>query len=112
MKHTEHYRMRPSAPRSPTHKKDIAELSAPKRSTMIHFRLPERIFTRLTPPVLVPTVEKADEMILQNTLQVSLAEHKSREEQEARENVELVTKHLTAEEIEKLVEGSENVIDM
>ncbi|GKA69260.1 hypothetical protein Tco_0775324 [Tanacetum coccineum] len=66
---------------------------------------------RLTPPVPVPTVEKADEMILQDTLQVSLAEHKSLEEQEARENVELVNKHLASEEIEKLVEGSENVID-
>ncbi|GKF68916.1 hypothetical protein Tco_0198595, partial [Tanacetum coccineum] len=55
--------------------------------------------------------EKADEMILQDTLQVSLAEHKSREEQEARENVELVNKHLASEEIEKLVEGPENVID-
>ncbi|GJZ64618.1 hypothetical protein Tco_0621039 [Tanacetum coccineum] len=41
-------------------------------------------------------------MILQDTLQVSLAEHKSREEQKARENVELV---------KKLVGGSENVID-
>ncbi|GKE27000.1 hypothetical protein Tco_1442384, partial [Tanacetum coccineum] len=40
-------------------------------------------------------------MILQDTLQVSLAEHKSREEQEARENVELVNKHLASEEIEK-----------
>ncbi|GJV09611.1 retrovirus-related pol polyprotein from transposon TNT 1-94 [Tanacetum coccineum] len=64
--------------------------------------------TRLTPPVPVQTIEKADEMILQDTLQVSLAEHKSREEQEARENVELVNKHLASEEIEKLVEGSEN----
>ncbi|GKA85790.1 hypothetical protein Tco_0807444 [Tanacetum coccineum] len=73
-----------------------------------HYRMRS---TRLTPPVLVPTVEKADEMILQDTLQVSLAEHKSREEQEARENVELVNKHLASEEIEKLVEGSENVID-
>ncbi|GJV18260.1 hypothetical protein Tco_1363583 [Tanacetum coccineum] len=44
---------------------------------------------RLTPPVPVPTAEKADEMILQDTIQVSLAEHKSREEQEARENVAL-----------------------
>ncbi|GJS39941.1 hypothetical protein Tco_0564984 [Tanacetum coccineum] len=136
MKHTEHYRMyaevfgldvpltqsqptestqgthrTPSAPRSPTHKKDTAELSALKRSTMIRFRLPERRSTHLTPPVPVPTVEKADEMILQDTLQVSLAEHKSREEQEARENVELVNKHLASEKIEKLVEGSENVID-
>ncbi|GJR62236.1 hypothetical protein Tco_1504398 [Tanacetum coccineum] len=80
------------------------ESSAPKRSTVIRFRLPERRSTRLTPPVPVPTVEKADEMILQDTLQVSLAEHKSREEQEARENVELVNKHLASEEIEKLVE--------
>ncbi|GJU53594.1 retrovirus-related pol polyprotein from transposon TNT 1-94 [Tanacetum coccineum] len=97
MKHTEHYRMyaevfgldvpltqsqptestqgthrTPSAPRSPTHKKDTTESSAPKRSTVIRFRLPERRSTRLTPPVPVPTVEKADEMILQDTLQVSL----------------------------------------
>ncbi|GKE63494.1 hypothetical protein Tco_1513861, partial [Tanacetum coccineum] len=136
MKHMEHYRMyaevfgldvpltqsqptdsiqgthkTPSAPRSPTPKKDIAESSAPKRSTVICFRLPERRSTRLTPPVPVPTLEKADKMILQDTLQVSLAEHKSREEQEARENVELVNKHLVSEEIEILVEGSENVID-
>ncbi|GJR95321.1 hypothetical protein Tco_0267495 [Tanacetum coccineum] len=136
MKHTEHYRMyaevfgldvpltqsQPtestqgthrtlSAPRSPTPKKDAAESSAPKRSTVIRFRLPERRSTRLTPPAPVPTVDKADEMILQDTLQVSLAEHKSREEQEARENVELVNKHLASEEIEKMVEGSENVID-
>ncbi|GJS04818.1 hypothetical protein Tco_0321326 [Tanacetum coccineum] len=90
---------------------DTTESSAPKRSTVIRFRLPERRSTRLTPPVPVPTVEKADEMILQDTLQVSLAEHKSREEKEVRENVELVNKHLASEEIEKLVEGSENVID-
>ncbi|GJS72840.1 retrovirus-related pol polyprotein from transposon TNT 1-94 [Tanacetum coccineum] len=136
MKHTEHYRMyaevfgldvpltqsqptestqgthrTPSAPRSPNPKMDAAESSAPKRSTVIRFRLPERRSTRLTPPAPVPTVDKADEMILQDTLQVSLAEHKSREEQEARENVELVNKHLASEEIEKMMEGSENVID-
>ncbi|GJZ55464.1 hypothetical protein Tco_0610657 [Tanacetum coccineum] len=64
--------------------------------------------TCLTPPALVPTVDKADEMILQDTLQVSLAEHKSREEQEARENVELVNKHLASVEIEKMVEGPKN----
>ncbi|GKD68431.1 hypothetical protein Tco_1322521, partial [Tanacetum coccineum] len=136
MNHTEHYRMyaevfgldvpltqsqptestqgthrTPSAPRSPTPKTDKAESSAPKRSIVIRFCLPERRSTRLTPPVPVPNVEKADEMILQDTLQVSLAEHKSKEEQEARENVELVNKHLASEEIEKLVEGSKNVID-
>ncbi|GKC15007.1 retrotransposon protein, putative, ty3-gypsy subclass [Tanacetum coccineum] len=67
--------------------------------------------TRLTPPAPVLTVDKADEMILQDTLQVSLAEHKSREEQEARENVKLVNKHLASEEIEKMVDEPKNVID-
>ncbi|GJW92749.1 hypothetical protein Tco_0172421 [Tanacetum coccineum] len=66
---------------------DVAESSAPKRSTVIRFRLPERKST------------------------LSLAEHKSQEEQEARENVELVNKHLASEEIEKMMEGSENVND-
>ncbi|GJY86469.1 hypothetical protein Tco_0500495 [Tanacetum coccineum] len=68
-------------------------------------------FARQTPPVHVPTAEKADEMILQDTIQVSLAEHKSHEEQETRENVALVDEHLTSEEIEKLIENPENVDD-
>ncbi|GKA27279.1 hypothetical protein Tco_0713447 [Tanacetum coccineum] len=81
MKHTEHYRM-------------YAEVfgldvpltqSQPTESTQGTHRTPSapRRSTRLTPPVLVPTVEKADEMILQDTLQ----------------------------RLKKLVEGSENVID-
>nr|GEX40407.1 retrovirus-related Pol polyprotein from transposon TNT 1-94 [Tanacetum cinerariifolium] len=108
MKHTEHYRcMRrtPSAPRSPNPKMDASKLSAPKRSTVIRFCIPQRRSTCLTPPTLVPTVDKADEMILQDTLQVSLAKHKSREEQEARENVELVNEHLASMEIEKMSPG-------
>ncbi|GKA86883.1 retrovirus-related pol polyprotein from transposon TNT 1-94 [Tanacetum coccineum] len=100
-----------SAPRSPNLAMETAESSVPKRSTVIYFRLPSRQSARLTPPVLVPSAEKADEMILQDTIQVSLAEHKSHEEQEARENVALVYEHLAAEEIEKLVEESENVDD-
>nr|GEV74610.1 putative ribonuclease H-like domain-containing protein [Tanacetum cinerariifolium] len=104
MKHTEHYRMyaevfgidvpltqsqptestqgtyrRPSAPRSPNPKMDAVELSAPKRSTMIRFCIPQRRSTRCTPPTPVPTVDKANEMILQDTLQISLAEHKRQE---------------------------------
>ncbi|GKE34324.1 hypothetical protein Tco_1453646, partial [Tanacetum coccineum] len=42
---------------------------------------------RLTLHVPVPSAEKVNEMILQDMIQVSLAKHKSREEQEARENV-------------------------
>ncbi|GKA18378.1 hypothetical protein Tco_0698293 [Tanacetum coccineum] len=111
MKHTEHYRMTPSAPRSPNPKMDATELSASKWSTVIRFRLPERRSTRLTPPVPVLTIVKADEMILQDKIQVSLTEYKSQEEQEARENMDMVNKHLASEEIEKMIEGSENVID-
>ncbi|GJV82375.1 hypothetical protein Tco_1522273 [Tanacetum coccineum] len=59
----------------------------------------------------VPTVDEADDMILQDTIQVSLAEQKIREEQEAKENVELVKEHLAVEEIEKMVEEPENVVD-
>ncbi|GJT03758.1 hypothetical protein Tco_0838220 [Tanacetum coccineum] len=87
--------------------------SQPTESTQGTHRTPSapRQYARLTPPVPVPSAEKADEMILQDMLQVSLAEHKSREEQEARENVALVYEHLAAEEIEKLVEDPENVDD-
>ncbi|GJR95411.1 hypothetical protein Tco_0267585 [Tanacetum coccineum] len=101
----------PSAPRSPNPDKEVAESSAPRRSTMIRLRLPERRSIRLTPPAPVLTVDKADEMILQDTLQVSLAEHKSCEEQEVRENVALVDEHLASEEIEEMVDGQENIID-
>ncbi|GKC83877.1 hypothetical protein Tco_1139594 [Tanacetum coccineum] len=90
---------------------DTAESSAPKRSTVIPFCLPKRRSTCLTPPAPVSTVDKADEMILQDTLQISLAKYKSQEEQEARENVELVKEYLASVEIEKMVEGSKNVID-
>ncbi|GKA95427.1 hypothetical protein Tco_0817465 [Tanacetum coccineum] len=109
MKHTEHYRMY-----AKVFGLDVPlTQSQPTESTQGTHRTPSapRRSTRLTPPAPVPTVDKADEMILQDTLQVSLAEHKSREEQEARENVELVNKHLASEEIEKMMEGSENVID-
>nr|GEW37460.1 retrovirus-related Pol polyprotein from transposon TNT 1-94 [Tanacetum cinerariifolium] len=73
----------PSAPRSPTPKVDAPELNVPTRSTVIHLRLPQWKFTRLTPPALVLTVDKAEKLILQDTLQ----------------------------EIEKMVEGQEHVVD-
>nr|GEX17891.1 hypothetical protein [Tanacetum cinerariifolium] len=91
MKQTEHYRMYaevfrinvpliqssptettqgthriPSAPRSPTPKVDA---SSSTRSTVIRLRLPQQKSTRLIPPAPVLTVDKADELILQNTLQ-------------------------------------------
>ncbi|GKD14576.1 hypothetical protein Tco_1198983 [Tanacetum coccineum] len=95
-----------SAPRSPNPDKEVAESSALRRSTVIHLCLPKRRSTRLTPLTPVPTVDKANEMILQDTLQVSLAEHKSHEEQEARENVALVAEHLASDKVEKMVDDS------
>ncbi|GJU49190.1 hypothetical protein Tco_1218745 [Tanacetum coccineum] len=109
MKHTKHYRMYAEVFRI-----DVPlTQSQPTESTQGTHRTPSvpRRSTRLTPPAPVLIVDKADEIILQYTLQVSLAEHKSREEQEARENVELVNKHLASVEIEKMVEELENVID-
>ncbi|GJY54149.1 retrovirus-related pol polyprotein from transposon TNT 1-94 [Tanacetum coccineum] len=55
--------------------------------------------------------KKLNEMIITRPYQVILPEHKSREEQEVRENVALVDEHLAAEEIEKIVENPENVDD-
>ncbi|GJT32088.1 hypothetical protein Tco_0922507 [Tanacetum coccineum] len=100
MKHTENYRMYAEVfgidvPLTHSH---------PNESTHGTHRTPRAPMrsTRLTPPAPVPTIDKADDMILQDILQVSLAEHKSQEEQETRENVEMVNKHLASEEIEKM----------
>ncbi|GJW66935.1 hypothetical protein Tco_0121359 [Tanacetum coccineum] len=96
IKHTEHYRMYA----------EVFGIDVP----LTQLQPTESIHTSYT-SAQWPNVDKADEMILQDTLQVSLAEHKSREEQEARENVALVDKHLVSEEIEKMVEGQVNVVD-
>ncbi|GKG03491.1 hypothetical protein Tco_0311127, partial [Tanacetum coccineum] len=63
--------------------------NALKWSTVIRFGLPERRSTRLTPPAPVPTVDKADEMILQDTLQVRARSDKESPKVE-RTNVEEV----------------------
>ncbi|GJT68444.1 retrovirus-related pol polyprotein from transposon TNT 1-94 [Tanacetum coccineum] len=55
------------------------------------------------------TLAKADVLILQDTIQLSLADQKSCDELEAKQNVQKVEEHLIAEEIEKLVEGAKNV---
>ncbi|GJV30392.1 hypothetical protein Tco_1386840 [Tanacetum coccineum] len=64
----------------------------------------------MEPAESMPTAEKADEMILQDMIQVSLVEQKSHKEQEVRENVALVAQHLAAEEIEKLLNSLEMFI--
>ncbi|GJU87661.1 hypothetical protein Tco_1295207 [Tanacetum coccineum] len=98
-----------SAPRSLNPKTDDTESSAPRKSTVIRLRIPQRRSTRLTPPTQIPTNDEADDIILQDTIQLSLAEQKSHDELEAKQNVQKVEEHLIAEEIEKLVEGADNV---
>ncbi|GKA34448.1 hypothetical protein Tco_0720877 [Tanacetum coccineum] len=97
-----------SAPRTPNPKTAEGKSSAPRRSTVIRLRIPPRRSTRLTPPTPILMTDEVDDLVLQDTLQVSLAEQKSHEELEATQNVEKVKEHLMAEEIKKLVEGTEN----
>nr|GFB04751.1 hypothetical protein [Tanacetum cinerariifolium] len=67
------------------------QLSAPRRSTVIRLSIPSRRSTRLTPPTPIPTTDEADDMILQDIIQLSLAEQKSHKEYEARENADSST---------------------
>ncbi|GJS08718.1 hypothetical protein Tco_0365514 [Tanacetum coccineum] len=109
MKLSDHYRMTLSALRSPNPKRNEGESSAPRKSTVIRLRIPQRRSTRLTPPTPIPKTIEADDIILQDTIQLSLAKQKSRDELEAQQNVQKVKEHLIAEEIKKLVEGAKNV---
>ncbi|GJX57421.1 hypothetical protein Tco_0287318 [Tanacetum coccineum] len=89
-----------NALRSPNPDVDEGESSALRKSTVIRLRTP------LTP---IPTTVEADDIILQDTIQLSLTEQKSHNELEVKQNVQKVEEHLIAEEIEKLVKGAENV---
>ncbi|GJS62023.1 retrovirus-related pol polyprotein from transposon TNT 1-94 [Tanacetum coccineum] len=64
---------------------------------------------RLLHTTPMPTTAEADDIILQDTIQLSLVEQKSRDELEANLKCSKVEEYLIAEEIEKLVEGTENV---
>nr|GEU81224.1 ribonuclease H-like domain-containing protein [Tanacetum cinerariifolium] len=75
--------MTPSVPRSPNHDTNKGESSALRKSTVIRLRIPQRRSTRLTPPTLIPTTAEADDTILQDIIQLSLAEQKSHDELEA-----------------------------
>ncbi|GKA78791.1 hypothetical protein Tco_0785328, partial [Tanacetum coccineum] len=43
---------------------------APRKSTVIRLRIPPRLSERLTPPTLIPTTDEADDLVLQDTLQI------------------------------------------
>ncbi|GJS48721.1 hypothetical protein Tco_0598842 [Tanacetum coccineum] len=94
-----------SSPRTPNPDMDEGESSVPRKSTVIRLRIPPRRSTRLTPP----TADEADDLILQDIIQLSITEQKSHDDLEAKQNEEKVKEQLMAKEIEKLVEGTENI---
>nr|GEV08164.1 hypothetical protein [Tanacetum cinerariifolium] len=82
---------------------------ATKSQICTSVRIPPRRSTRLTPPTPILTATDVEEMIVQDTIQLSIVEQKSHDDLEAKQNEEKVKEHLIAEEIEKMVEGTENV---
>ncbi|GJY08851.1 hypothetical protein Tco_0377036 [Tanacetum coccineum] len=82
-----------SALRTPNPEIAKGESSASRKYTIIRLRIP---------PTPIPITDEADDLVLQDILQVSLAEQKSHEELKAKQNVEKVKEHLMAEEIKKL----------
>ncbi|GJZ91226.1 retrovirus-related pol polyprotein from transposon TNT 1-94 [Tanacetum coccineum] len=98
-----------STSRSPNPDVDEGESSAPRKSTVIRLHIPPRRLTRLTLPTPTLTTTEAEDIIIQDTIQLSIVEQKSHDDLEAKQNVKKVKEHLIAEEIEKLVEGTENV---
>ncbi|GJT58333.1 hypothetical protein Tco_0993387 [Tanacetum coccineum] len=87
----------PSAPRSPNPATETAESSVPKRSIVIRFRLSSRQSARLTPPVLVPLAEKANEMIFQDMIQSPRSDKESPEVEIVQEKEEETTKDTEVE---------------
>ncbi|GJR07703.1 hypothetical protein Tco_0790355 [Tanacetum coccineum] len=101
-KHMEHYRMYA----------EVFGLDVPLTQSQPNESTQGRHRTPSAPRSPNPKIDASESSApKRSTVILSLAEHKSREDEEARENVELVNKHLASEEIEKMVEGSENVID-
>ncbi|GKE26653.1 hypothetical protein Tco_1442037, partial [Tanacetum coccineum] len=97
------------APSSPNPDVDEGDSSAQRKYTIIRLRLPPRRSTRLTLPTPILTATEVYKITLRYTIQLSIAEQKSHDELEAKKNVEKVEEHLIAKEIEKMVEGTENV---
>nr|GEW49167.1 hypothetical protein [Tanacetum cinerariifolium] len=98
-----------STPRSHNPDVDERESSAQRKSTVIRLFIPPRESTRLTPLTPIPAAAEVEEMIIQDIIQLSITEQKSRDDLDAKQNEEKVKEHLIAKEIEKMVEGTENV---
>ncbi|GJU61800.1 hypothetical protein Tco_1243635 [Tanacetum coccineum] len=68
MKLTDHYKMIPNALRSPNHVTIKGESSAPRKSTVIRFRVPRR----QDPETPIPTAAEIDVTNLDETIQISI----------------------------------------
>ncbi|GJW39559.1 hypothetical protein Tco_0065404 [Tanacetum coccineum] len=103
----------PSAPRTPNPNVNEGESSAQQSLTIIKLRIPPRRSTRNTPPTPISTTPistaaEVEDITLRDTIQLSIDEQKSRDDLESQQNVEKVKERLVAEEIEKMVEGTES----
>nr|GEU67592.1 hypothetical protein [Tanacetum cinerariifolium] len=72
-------------------------------------RIPPRRSTRLALPTPILTADEGEDKILQDTIQLSIVEQKSRDDFKAKKIKEKVKEYLMAEEIKKLVKGTKNV---
>ncbi|GKC10772.1 hypothetical protein Tco_1007554, partial [Tanacetum coccineum] len=106
MKLTAHYQMTTSAPRTPNPEVTEGESSAQRKSTVIRFRVPPR---RQDPETPIPTAAEIDVTNLDETIQMSIATQRSIKDYEAQQNVAKVKEHIVDEELDQLLEGTENV---
>nr|GFA58923.1 hypothetical protein [Tanacetum cinerariifolium] len=102
-----------SAPKSPNPDVDKGESSVQQKSIVISLHIPPRRSTRLTPPTPILTAAEVENIIVQDTIQLSIAEQKSHDDLEATQNKEKVRSESYKEtpEVEKTdVEQPMNVI--
>ncbi|GJV32571.1 hypothetical protein Tco_1392971 [Tanacetum coccineum] len=94
-----------SAPRTPNPATTQGESSAPRKPTVIRFRVRSQPDLETS----IPTSNELDFTNLEEATQVSIATARSFEDLEAQQNVEKVQEHLVDGEIETMVEGTKNV---
>ncbi|GKG31602.1 hypothetical protein Tco_0426552 [Tanacetum coccineum] len=73
----------PSTSRTPNPNVNEGESSAQRKPTIIRFHIPPRRSTRLTLPIPIPTAAMVEDMIVQDTIQLSITEQKSHDDPEA-----------------------------
>ncbi|GJY21210.1 hypothetical protein Tco_0393776 [Tanacetum coccineum] len=102
---TANYRMTTSAPRTPNPATTERESSDQHKPTVIRFHVQRRP----NPETPIPTTAEIDIDSLDEAKRLSIATQRILGDLEAQQNVEKVKKHMVDEEIEKLLEGNENV---